>query len=60
LTLRGSDMKAETVKISVNITTRQKEAIAKLIEMGIYADQSEAVRDAINMLIEKHRDKLEL
>ena len=60
MTLRGSDMKAETVKISVNITTRQKEAIAKLIEMGIYADQSEAVRDAINMLIEKHRDKLEL
>jgi len=53
-------MKAETVKISVNITTRQKEAIAKLIEMGVYADQSEAVRDAINLLIEKHRDKLEL
>jgi len=53
-------MKAEVKKVSVNITVRQKEAIDKLVEMGVYADTSEAIRDAINLLIEKHRDKLEL
>jgi len=47
-------MRAETVKISVNITKKQAEMIDKLVEKGIYTDRSEAVRSAINMLIEKH------
>jgi len=47
-------MRAETVKISVNITKKQVELIDKLVEKGIYADRSEAVRNAINLLIEKY------
>jgi len=47
-------MRAETAKISVNITKKQIEAIDELVKRGIYTDRSEAVRTAINLLIEKH------
>jgi len=52
-------MRAETVKISVNITKKQMEAIDELVKKGIYADRSEAVRNAINLLIEKHGGDLQ-
>lgn len=51
-------MRAETVKISVNITKKQAEMIDKLVEKGIYTDRSEAIRSAINLLIEKHNGDL--
>jgi len=57
--MRGEIMRAETVKISVNITKKQVELIDKLVEKGIYADRSEAVRNAINLLIEKYTGVLQ-
>ena len=43
--------------IPAKITPRLVQELDGLIEDGWYANRSEAIRDAVRELVEKHRDK---
>ena len=50
--------RGKMVLISIHVSEEQVRALDELVEHGLYPSRSEAVRKAIQDLIEKHRKSL--
>jgi len=56
------DRRGEEKKVSINalISIRQYMALNELVEKGVFPSISEAVRKGVEMILEKHKEVLEV
>ena len=46
--------------MSIRLTEKQEDDVEKLVEMGIYLNKNEAIRDAVRELLERKLYSMEL